>query len=364
MALTMTGCKSLFASLMLMAAATCAYAEPHFAVQQGLKCGNCHVNPQGGGLRNAFGNTWVQGTLAERAIDVGEPWTGMIGRFVSLGANVRADATYLDVPDAGAENFFELHEARLYLDVSPIPERLSIYLDQRVGPGGSENLEAYGRLWWGDRSWYVQAGQMYLPHGFRFEDDTTFVRQVSGINFTTPDQGLALGYERGRWSAQVAASNGTAAGPEVDDGKQWSARVEHVQSRWRLGASYNHNSADAGDRRMPNLFAGVRTGPIAWLAEADYIEDTSFPEGKRKLWAGLLEANWQYRRGHNLKGAFEFFDPDDNVDEDEQNRYSLVWEYVPVQFFQLRIGARVYDGIPQNDQQNRRVAFAQLHAFF
>lgn len=42
----------------------------------------------------------------------------------------------------------------------------------------------------------------------------------------------------------------------------------------------------------------------------------------------------------------------------------LVWEYVPFQFVQLRVGARVYDGIPQNDQQNGKIYFAQENGFF
>ncbi len=42
----------------------------------------------------------------------------------------------------------------------------------------------------------------------------------------------------------------------------------------------------------------------------------------------------------------------------------MVWEYSPVQFTQLRVGARFYDGIPQNDLQNRDEAFAELHVYF
>ena len=45
-------------------------------------------------------------------------------------------------------------------------------------------------------------------------------------------------------------------------------------------------------------------------------------------------------------------------------RYSLVWEYSPMQFLQGRIGVRAYDGPPQRPVANREVVFAELHGFF
>jgi hypothetical protein len=33
-------------------------------------------------------------------------------------------------------------------------------------------------------------------------------------------------------------------------------------------------------------------------------------------------------------------------------------------FAQLRLGIRQYDGIPQNDLQNRRIIFLQLNGYF
>jgi hypothetical protein len=343
-----------------------AYAEPYFAVQQGVKCVACHVNPSGGGMRNEFGNTWARTVLPANTIttEVGDDWDGRLNRFVGIGANLRASGTYIDTPHQSSQSAFDVDEARLYLELEAIKDRLAVYLDQRVAPGGSGNLEAYGRYWSANHDWYVKAGQMYLPFGIRLEDDSAFTRQVPGINFDTPDRGVEVGWETEHVSAQFAVTNGAPQSAEDDRGKQYSARAEYVNSMWRAGASYSLNDADAGERQLAGVFAGLRTGPIAWLAEADHITDEGFADGKRKQWVGLLEGNWRVQQGHNLKITAEYFDPDDDLDEDEQARYSAVYEYSPIQFLQLRLGLRVYDGIPQNDLQNRRLAFVQLNGFF
>jgi hypothetical protein len=173
-----------------------------------------------------------------------------------------------------------------------------------------------------------------------------------------------LGYEAGPWSTQLTVTNGSGGGGETDTGKQLSWVAHFVRQRWRAGASFNFNDADAGDRQMQNVFFGLRTGPVAWLAEADLITD-DLPSGEEQdAIASLLEGNWLFRQGHNLKVSYEFFDPNDDVDEDHQVRWSLVWEYTPMQFLQGRIGLRVYDGIPQVDLQNRNEYFAEIHGFF
>ncbi len=351
---------------LIVASMTVAQAEPYFAVREGLKCSSCHFNAAGGGMRNAFGNGWAQGALPATRIEATgtEAWTGAVSRFFALGGNLRANATHTDVPDSATRSEFDVEEARAYLAITPVPDRLAVYVDQRFAPGGSTNLEAFARYTTEDQRWQVQAGQFYLPYGLRLEDDGAFIRQVTGISFATPDRGVQVGYESGSLSAQLAVSNGTAGGPEPDQGKQVSLRAEHVQSVWRIGAGFNWNHTDGGERRMQGVFAGLRTGPIAWLAEADYLTDETLGPEQRKQWVGLIEANWWIARGHNLKLTAEVFEPDTDVDEDEQNRYSLVYELFPFQFVQLRVGARIYDGIPQNDAQNRTIYFAQLHGFF
>jgi hypothetical protein len=355
---------SLWAVAVLAAIATSARAEPYLAARMGLKCLQCHVNPTGGGMRNVFGNTYAQTQLARQRIGGDDDlWTGQLARWVGLGGNVRANYAFIDVPHQGTTHEFETEEARVYLDFAVIPNRLAVYLDQRVAPGNAENREANVRYWLRESALYVKAGRMYLPFGYRFEDDNAFVRQLSGINMQAPDEGVEVGIERGNWSAQLALSNGAGGAEEVDHGKQVTTRFELVQSRWRAGASLLFNDADAGRRQGAGIFGAFNAGPVTLLAELDWIDDEGIGAGTELL-ASLAEADWALAQGHNLKLAYEWFEPSRDIDEDEQTRSSLLYEWSPVQFLQIRAGVRIYDGIPQNDTQNRRQAFVQLHGYF
>jgi Phosphate-selective porin O and P len=347
-----------------------ARAEPYLAIQQGLKCASCHVNPTGGGLRNKFGNAFAQTQLAADTINTGdELWLGSINQRLSVGGDARAAAIITSIPNNDQTREFEVEQVRLYLDMAIIPSRLSLYIDELVAPGASINREAYIHYITENGQWHVKAGQMYLPFGLRLQDDSAYIRQIAGINMSTPDTGVELDWEHNAWSTQLAISNGSASGTETDTGKQYSTQAAYVHNRWRVGAGANFNDSEGGDRKAYALFAGLRTGPIAWLSEVDYVIDdipanTNTTPDQHKSVAGLLEGNWRIAKGHNLKITAEEFDPDREIAHDNQARWSAVYEYSPFQFMQLRTGTRYYDGIPQSDLQNRRLYFLELHAFF
>jgi hypothetical protein len=343
-----------------------AHAEPYLAVQTGFKCGQCHVNPTGGGERNVFGNVFAQTQLPARRIDTGsDVWTGDVTKFLSVGGDLRFDGSYSKVPQSPSVDQFQMEQTRIYVSASVIPQRLLVYVDEQVAPGGAVNEEAYGLYWSANHDWYVKAGQMYLPFGLRLQDQSAFVRQASGINMTTPDRGAEFGWERGAWDAQFTVSNGTAGGPVSNNGKQYGGQLIYVQSLWRLGLAANYNDAAAtGGRGTYGAFAGVRTGPIAWLGEADYINDRSLGNSAVKMVATLAEANWRIAQGHNLKVTGEFLDPNRDIAHNGRTRWSLVYELTPIQFVQLRAGVRYSQGIPQAPAENARLFFVQLHGFF
>jgi len=353
-------------------------AEPYLAVRSGQKCMACHVNPTGGGKRTEFGAIYGQTTLPAGRLDIAtgknvpatgaasEPavWTGKLNDHVAVGGDLRATLQNTSVPSTGDTAAFNQTTAQVYLEVKPIVDRLTIYLDERVAPGAATAREVVAMLWSPNRTAYLKAGRMFVPFGLRIEDDSAFIRQVTGTTFSSSDDGVEGGLELGPWSANLAVANGAGGGTETNNGKQVSGLVSFVKPIWRVGLSASTNSNDATDRNMQSVFAGLRTGPVSWLASGVYVTDEGTPTGKLKQWATLLEGNFEAAKGHNVKLTYEYYDPNDDVRENERERYSAVWEYTPFQFTQFRLGVRKSNGIPQNNAQNATEIFLQWYAFF
>ncbi|WP_284617605.1 hypothetical protein [Aquabacterium humicola] len=340
-----------------------AHAEPYLAVDQGYKCVACHVNVTGGGLRNGLGAFYTQNQMAAYKLPEGVPaWSGKLADWLRFGGDVRWSSSRTRVPGEAQQSLKGLDQARLYADLSLFDELFNVYVDQQLRPGDPQRQEAHLRIGGADRGWYAKAGQFYLPFGWRLQDNTSFVRSLSGISMTTPDKGVELGLEVGDWSAQVAFTRGPGnvagiAGSQVTTQGVW------VQPWGRVGAALAATDSTIGNRTAMALFGGFRTGPVAWLGEIDLVRDAAYPEGQRRLLAALGEANWKIRQGHNLKFTTEYLDPDRRIANDHKVRHSLVYELTPIPFLQLRAGVRRFDGIPQIPVDNRRHVFIELHGF-
>ena len=353
----------LVAALLTITAGQTAQAEPYIAVQKGMQCSSCHSAPAGGGMRTAYGNVFTQSELAARQLGNGDLWTGEVTNWLSIGGNLRASFTSIDAPNQSSTSDTGFDRGTFYLEATLIPNRLSVYVDEQFSPDDLENREAYLRLNSRDTRWFLTVGEFYLPYGLRLQDDTAFVRQATGINFANTDRGAQGGYDSGPWSVIASVTDGSGSGQDSAN-QQVSVTGSYVQPTWRAGASANSFDDDLGDRTMFGLFGGLRTGPVAWLAEIDSISDDISPGVTTDAFAGLLEANWTVLEKHNLKLSYDYLDPDLDISEDHQVRYSVVWEHSPVQFFQMRVGYRLYDGIPQVDAQNRETFFIEAHGFF
>jgi hypothetical protein len=344
-----------------------AFAEPYLAVETGLKCAMCHVNPTGGGKRSLFGMTYARANLIVTRLledESTQGWNSEVNRWLGIGGDYRGGYSSVDVPGSSQQSDWMTKKGAAYLEIRALPGLVTLYADRQMAPGNSLDREAYLLLTPKQGRYYLKAGQMFLPFGLRLQDDATFVRQRSGINFDTPDDGVELGLELPRWSAQAAFSNGTAGAGSRPGKDQTSLSMAYVLSRWRIGTSVNINQDPLGDREMLAVFAGFRTGPVSWLAEVDSITDDLGNGGSREIAATLVEGNWRIRKGHNLKFSYEFLDPSDLVGDDEQERYRVVWEFSPFQLLQTRVGFTSYNGVPGLPDSNRTEFFLESHVYF
>jgi hypothetical protein len=343
-----------------------ARAEPYLAVESGLRCSNCHVNPAGGGKRNEFGLTYARTQIAATRIlseDAEGAWNGTVTDWFGVGGDYRGGYMDIDIPGVASASETTVTKSTLYAEFRAIPDKLTFYFDEQLSPGNSETREAFALIRPGNGRYSIKAGQFFLPFGLRLQDDSAFVRQRSGINFDTPaDDGVELGVNLTKWSVRASLTE-TDVGLQSDR-EQLNASATYYFSRWRLGGSYSQVDDPLGDRDMLGLFAGWRTGPIAWLAEIDLIDDKSPLGPGNETYATLVEGNYRLKRSHNIKLTYEFLDPSDRVSEDEQERYSLLWEYSPIQLLQTRIGIRRYNGIPPLPFTNRDEIFAEVHVYF
>jgi hypothetical protein len=317
-------------------------SEPHLALRTGLQCNGCHVNRTGGGGRNDYGSVYGQTQLPIR---VSEARTRPPEQWLSVGGDLRVLASGA-FKDAKPRSSISIDEANLQVTARLVPDLLTLYLDETIGPSGAEAREAFALVDLAAGSAYVKAGKFLLPYGYRIPDDAEYIRSRTGFNYATPDMGVEAGLQKGRLSLAVAATNGTQGADEVDNGKQFLGTASLVWPAFRLGTSAATNDSDAGQRNVMGAFGGVKLGPLVALGEVDVIEDEIAGEETRQL-TGYVEGNLLARQGVNFKATYGFLDPSRDIPENERVRGRFGVELFPVSGLRLSAFYLMLEDIPQ-----------------
>jgi hypothetical protein len=343
-----------------------ATAEPYLATKNNLQCSACHVNPAGGGARNTYGAYYGTHVLPQTPGSLNLFDAGNFGETLRIGADLRANYYQSDRDEGEDTRGFETQSGQLYLVLQPKDSRFSLYIDEQIAPGGALNRETFilTKL---NGQHFLKAGRIMLPYGIRLEDDSAFIRQASGFNFDTGDNGVELGLQYTKTLFNFAVSNGSSGLNNDDKNLQFLTRGEYLGNNWRIGVTALYNDAEAGARTQGNLFGGFVWQGFVFLAEADLIEDESIqniPDEYQEQRVGLLEVNREISKGYNIKFTTEFLDPETNIDENHRVRNSLLLEYTPFANLQVRGGLRKGDDIPQREAGNYLDAFVQLHFYY
>jgi hypothetical protein len=330
-----------------------AEREPYLAVRTGQKCSACHVNRTGGGMRNDFGVVYA-GTTLPMTTEGFQFQNRALNDFVRIGADFRLTASALlsdaTARDAAPQTSLNITRANLYLEAKLINDKLTLYLDETLAPGGATSREFFALVDVPEIGAYAKVGTFFLPSGLRILDDEEFIRDLTGFTMLAPDQGVEVGIEPGRWSVLASVTNGSRGAAENNNGKQVTGTATWVGRRFRLGASASRNTQEGVHKDVLGGFGGVNVGNLSLLGEVDYVQgqgaSNEGPDVKEVMAFG--EGNYLIRQGVNAKVTYGFHDRDVDRPEDERVRARFGLELFPFPYFQVSGFYIFRDDIPED----------------
>jgi len=393
----------LMVTLIALGLPTKVRAEPYMAIREGRKCGTCHVNQTGGGMRTLLASTHMQEITHYRDIfpeldGAAEVFNGQITSFFSIGGDLRVDDSivFQDEPDAEGrvphkflrgrvdENILDVREGALYFDVQLVEDFLSIYTDLNLAPGSPVAREVFGLLrgvipWRG----YVKAGRFYLDYGLKMETDNLFsvnissqdlfVRGRTGTGFTGFDSGVEVGFQPGPFHITTSVTDPSSgdAGVRVTSNAYGMWRDLPVVENAMAGASFLYNSPTGSDQYIYGFYGGSNLGPFEYQAEIDFIHQ-SFDDGESVgTFLAYGEINYLLLGWINTKVFGEYADDDGILSTDDtvrtgtaQNRFGFGIEPFLGRFLQTRLFYSIANGPKDVPDTNQNRLVLELHVFF
>lgn len=341
-----------------------AAALPRFSSSTGAKCQSCHVNPSGAGMRQAFGAQYGRETLPvpEWATDLElEDITTALANFVGVGVDVRTLYYYVQLPDTGTSpesnnNAFWQMQGDLYLNLK-LARKVNVYFEKGVYSG----FELFGMVSQLPAGGHVKAGKFVPSYGTRLDDHTAYIRRYTGFSpeFSRPElTGLEAGVSPGWFSAFAGVYNAEDGfGSAVGNSKAYLVRADGLFELGRdmhLGVGANMFGTTTSGDVTQNLFGGMASfsiGDFTLFGEGDMIQ-TKYPSGTVTGYVAYAEANYLVTPGVDLKAAYDFYDPDKDVQNGAMSRYSFGVEFFPVSGVEVRPMYRVVVEDPENYSNN------------
>ncbi|MBK8164953.1 MAG: hypothetical protein IPK64_03195 [bacterium] len=352
---------ALTVALLALAAATVpASAEPRFTAQYGQGCVLCHVNPTGGGMRSLYasqfivpeemsGRTWPSAELPDHSPE--------ISPILAFGLDLR---TLVWAGEAGEGTVLSM-QGDLYLDAR-LGRHVSAYME--LGQSGSS--EVFGLIHGLPLDGWLKAGRMVPDYGWRFADHQLFGRRylldTGGVD--SPAQFHGSGLEVGVSPGRLAVST-SLLGETQETGDAYAARIQYNQPlgpiNAGLGASVLRRDRPGQHNRAVGGFWYLSAGPVNWLGEID--------ETSRQGRLGTLvtqEVTVRLRQGFDLRGTYNFQDPDRDVKNGSRERWGAGAVWMPYPFFDLQVMVNRWQTEPGElvDDTDRTEGEVVVHFFY
>lgn len=339
---------ALFAMLIVLSGAAPSAALPLYASREGATCVTCHVDPNGGGIRNEFGFVYNRN---RHATEPEERWSSLtvdpkLNDWITVGLDVRV--LYLAEHRNGGgqtlatSTFFPM-QGQVNVAVMP-HEHLTLVashgaiVDEPGFPSAWVARELYGMFEGLPGGAYARAGRFRLPFGLRQDDHTSFTRDPGFLTYDAqkPSAGIDAGRIGNR--AFVQASFVDDDEPLVTRARTAAAKIGWAGERFQAALSGFHR--EGGDD-LWSVYASATRG--AWTVMGEYAGgtlDSSDPPNREAFFA---ELDYRVSRGVSLRAKLDYMDVFRGEPGGLRRRYSGDVDWNPVPFAQAKLSYRYYD---------------------
>jgi hypothetical protein len=330
-----------------------------FMIQHGYTgCGECHVDPSGGGALTEYGRgqaeillrtpwgirpeDWEPPRTKDFAFGVVSlpEWLALQGDgrvlVVPEPSNTRVVAMQSDLRAAVHTDRFVAYGSAGWVDEGAT----EAWVSANDGTGGNLVSREYWVGWKPDRDLLVRGGRMALPFGIRSEEHKLFVRSTTETD-TNADQQLGADavWSGGAVRAEVMGILGNIqVSPDDFRERGYSAVGSYaLRKNLEVGASsllayavLDTATITEQIRQAHGLFG--RFSPVQRLAlfgEADVLLDGTL--GPRVGAAGYLQLDVEALSGFHVKGTGEWCDDDftDTSGSTARGTATLLWFFAP-----------------------------------
>jgi len=307
-------------------------------------------------MRNTFGVNFGRDDISVKAWQEEyalEDFSTKLNNFVSYGADFRFLGFYQSKtsPDVSSSSFFPM-QMDVYFNLT-VSKKINLYVNPAFGPYNRLEMFAVAKVLPLDG--YLKLGRFAPPHGLRYDDHTSFIRQATPFrNYGGQQSGVELGFSPGPISLMGAITNGMRG--DLDGGLA-KAVFGKIEGHGAIGpinllagiSSYN----DASGGQNMNLLEGYGAvtvlerltlmgtferiqGNSATMSVSSDINQRNSLNSDLKQFAALVEADYVVLQGFDLKFMYDFFDPNTDIKSGTAERYSGGFEFVPVGGVEVR----------------------------
>ena len=341
----------LLSALLIVSLVDDGTARPEFAAMENKECSFCHLDPAGGGPRNAIGQVYEDNyfefpedfdpeTIMAAAEEVRQRLTTAVdirtayikAAHVDLEGRERASCTSCH----SAVDSFLLMQGELTVNAQA-SDKLRLTLSNNMGAP----LNMFATVDAIPKHLYVKVGQFRIPFGLKQRDHNILVRQGYNLGSHKRDVGVEVGGTYGKLFYNAAVVNGNrSAGQAVDSNqhKGWVATAGSTLGSVRGGVTFLLDRDRDLDREM---IAGTFLTAVYknLTLEGEFNFGGSFGEEESIGFSNdditskgyYFGAKYRVMPELMLSGRYGLFDGDRTLKGDGSQRVTLAAQYIFMQ---------------------------------